>query len=246
MHPSDLCTSTDIEDGSQLRRGQPCLHRVYPLDVAVNAGNAMYFLPLVVLRKKREQGVLSNAVLVKAYEIYSQEMINLHVGQGLDIWWHNGKKDPSIPEYLQMCAYKTGTLARMSAKISAVVSGANAKQVDAFGRFAEAIGVAFQIQDDLLNIAGEKFVGHETGEDIHEGKRTLMVIHSLANGAPADSKRLNEILMMHTTDEALIKEAITLLRKTNSLAFAQQKAREIISGAWQGIFLLVIPTLVFN
>lgn len=88
----------------------------------------MYFLPLAVLRDKR--GKLSERVLNCCYEVYSQEMINLHAGQGslsylqplltfvgLDIGWHNGYGDPTVDEYLQMCAYKTGTLARMSAKI---------------------------------------------------------------------------------------------------------------------------------
>jgi geranylgeranyl pyrophosphate synthase len=223
----------DIEDGSQLRRGKPCLHRIFPLDVAVNAGNAMYFLPLAVLRDKR--GKLSERVLNSCYEVYSQEMINLHAGQGLDIGWHNGYGDPTVDEYLQMCAYKTGTLARMSAKISALVSGAKPKQVAAFGRFAEAIGVAFQIQDDLLNISGDKYVGHEFGEDIQEGKRTLMVIHSLKAATPTAAARLKEILAMHTTDEKLIREAIAILRSTNSLDFAKGKARELISAAWKDI-----------
>jgi len=123
----------------------------------------------------------------------------------------------------------------MSAKIAAVVSGANAAQVEAYGRFAESIGVAFQIQDDLLNIAGDKFVGHETGEDIHEGKRTLMVIHSLQKASPQDAARLREILAMHTTDDGLIREAIALLKKTDSLTFAQRKARELIQKAWADI-----------
>jgi len=61
----------DIEDGSQLRRGLPCLHRIYTLDVAINAGQAMYYFPLIVLREKRHK--LPDSVLLTAYEYYSQE-----------------------------------------------------------------------------------------------------------------------------------------------------------------------------
>jgi len=169
-------------------------------------------------------------------------MINLHVGQGLDIWWHNGHKKPTIEEYLQMCAYKTGTLARLSAKLSALIVGAKPRQIEAIGKFAESIGVAFQIQDDILNIAGEKFKGHEAGEDIHEGKKTLMVIHCLSNAHASEAKRLEEILNMHTTDETLIKEAIEIMKKNGSITYAQKFARDIITKAWTDVESFLAPS----
>ncbi|MBI2193075.1 MAG: polyprenyl synthetase family protein [Planctomycetes bacterium] len=224
----------DIEDGSQLRRGKPCLHLVYGLDVAVNAGNAMYFLPLLVLRDRRES--LPQPVLIRAYELYVQEMINVHFGQAFDIWWHSGRKDPTVEEYLQMCAYKTGTLARLSAKLSALVCGGTDAQIEAIGRFAESIGVAFQIQDDILNLVGEKFgEAKGVGEDIHEGKRTLMVIHSLAHAGPADARRLRAILLEHSTDERVIQEAIAIIEGSGSIAFARDQARAIVRQAWQEV-----------
>jgi geranylgeranyl pyrophosphate synthase len=158
----------DIEDDSKLRRGKPCLHLIYGTDVAINAGNGMlhlcfnsqplhsllivivsvsgmYFFPLVVFRDLKKKG-FADATINKCYELYSEEMIKLHFGQGLDIWWHTGKGNPSADEYLQMCAYKTGTLARLSAKLSAIISGGSEAQAEAIGKFAETIGVAFQIQ----------------------------------------------------------------------------------------------------
>lgn len=223
----------DIEDDSKMRRGKPCLHLIYNTDVAVNAGNAMYFMPLNVIKGLRKAG-FSEELVLRAYELYSEELINLHVGQGLDIWWHSGKKQPNVDEYLQMCAYKTGTLARLSAKLSALVAGADAKQIEAFGRFAEAIGVAFQIQDDLLNIAGDKFAEKIAvkGEDIHEGKRTLMVIHATEHATPEKSKRLDEILRLHTNDQALINEAIDILVEAKSLDYAAEVAKDIVLKAW--------------
>lgn len=62
----------------------------------------MYFFPLAQLRELRSKGLLSQEKLVRAYELYSEEMINLHLGQGLDIWWHKGNKNPNADEYLQM------------------------------------------------------------------------------------------------------------------------------------------------
>jgi geranylgeranyl pyrophosphate synthase len=175
----------DIEDDSKLRRGKACMHLIFGVDVAINAGNAMYFLPTVIFKELRLKGV-DPVKVCQAHELYEQELSNLHFGQGFDIWWHHGHKDPVVDEYLQMCAYKTGTLARLSAKLAALMSNATQEQIDAIGLFAEAIGVGFQIQDDLLNIAGEKFAAKIAvqGEDIHEGKRTLMVIHSFKHAAP--------------------------------------------------------------
>jgi len=226
----------DIEDSSELRRGKPCLHLVYPPDLAINCGNAMYYLPMYILRKMR--GTVPDDILLRCHELYSQELLALHFGQGMDIYWHSGKgeKDPSVNQYLQMCAYKTGTLARLSAKLAALVCGANEEEVEAIGKFAEVIGVAFQIQDDILNIVGEKFSEMKgVGEDIHEGKRTLMVLHSLQHGTEQDSKRLREILLQHPSDQKIILEAIDLIKKTKSVEYATQMAKALVSKAWKDV-----------
>ncbi len=225
----------DCEDDSSLRRGKPCIHKIYGVDVAINAGNAMYYLPLLSLMKAR--GKFPDSMLLKAYEIYSQEMINISYGQGMDIWWHKGKKyEVSEAEYLQMCAYKTGTLARMSAKLGALFAGASNKQLEAIGKFAESIGVAFQIQDDILNLVGEEFAkGKGVGEDIHEGKRTLIVIHCLSKADKKDAMRLREILSMRPTDQKVIDEAIAIILKYGSIEYAAQRAKEVVGGAWQEV-----------
>jgi geranylgeranyl pyrophosphate synthase len=227
----------DIEDSSQFRRGKECLHLIYGVDIAVNAGNAMYYMPLLVLRER------ANAIgaerLVRCYEVYSQEMINLHFGQGMDIYWHSGKGsvDPTIKQYLQMCAFKTGTLARMSAKLSALVSGANEETVNAVGRFAEAIGVAFQIQDDILNISKGALADLKGwGEDIHEGKRTIMVLDAFAKGTPEQSARLRQILKEKPDlGDARIAEAIGIINATNSIEFAKVAARDLAKEAWAAV-----------
>eukprot|EP01098_Paradermamoeba_levis_P005595 TRINITY_DN2358_c0_g1_i1.p1 TRINITY_DN2358_c0_g1~~TRINITY_DN2358_c0_g1_i1.p1 ORF type:complete len:382 (-),score=118.06 TRINITY_DN2358_c0_g1_i1:171-1268(-) len=231
----------DIEDSSELRRGKPCLHHIYGTDLAINAGNAMYFLPLIILRELGKQ--LPPQVVLKLYESWGQECINLHFGQGLDIFWHQGKsKTPTVDEYLQMCAFKTGTLARLSVKLSMIVVGATESQVEMFGKFGEAIGVAFQIQDDILNLVGENFTTSVTGEDISEGKRSLMVIHFCHNAAPEKAERLLHILKLHTRDRQLIEEAIAMLKEFGSIDFARKVGKDIIVSAWQQIEPFVVDT----
>jgi geranylgeranyl diphosphate synthase type I len=235
----------DIEDTSELRRGKPCTYKIYGLDIAVNAGNAMYYLPLLPLIEKKKQ--MPSEKLRDIYEVYVQEMINLSLGQAMDITWHRGIANAdnlTEDNYLQMCAYKTGTLARMSAKISAVLAGANKELVEKLGSFAESIGVAFQMQDDILDLLGKEFAEKKggVGQDITEGKRTLMVIHTLHNAGTADKERLIHILNMHTSNQALRDEAITLMQKYGSIKHVKSTAMRIVEESWSEVDKLLPPT----
>ncbi|XOB40777.1 MAG: polyprenyl synthetase family protein [Candidatus Nealsonbacteria bacterium] len=226
----------DIEDEGELRRGKPCLHKIFGIDVAVNAGNFMYFLPLIVFKNNKDN--FESDVLLTAYNIYAQEMMNIHLGQGTDIFWHKGRAEEiNEKEYFQMCIFKTGCLSRMAAKLAVILSGKDKGLAEKVGRVAEAIGVAFQIQDDILDIslAGqerEKF-GKSFGNDIKEGKRSLMVIYTLQKAADKDKKRLLEILNKHTEDIGEIKEAINIMEKYKSIEHAKTTAKNIITDAWQ-------------
>ena len=226
----------DIEDKGELRRGKPCLHKIFGEDIAINAGNFLYFFPMIFLEKNKHK--LSERQINKFYEIYIQEMINIHFGQGTDIYWHKGKaKEINEDEYLQMCAYKTGCLARMSAKIAAVCANASDEVIERVGKVAEAIGVAFQIQDDILDISlkgkDREAFGKSFGNDIKEGKRTLMVIYTLQKASREERERLIEILDKNENTEEEIIEAIEILEKHNSLDYARKKARKIVEDAWK-------------
>jgi len=234
----------DIEDTSELRRGKPCSYKIYGIDIAVNVGNAMYYLPLLPLMEKTVK--LPAKMLCNVYEVYVQEMINLSMGQAMDIAWHRGIANADNlgeKDYLQMCAYKTGTLARMAAKMAAVLSGGDKKLVDKLGRFAESIGVAFQMQDDVLDLTGQEFAKKKggVGQDITEGKRTLMVIYTLKKANGADEKRLVEILNMHTSDQKLRDEAIALMQKYNAIEHVKQTATKIVQESWSEVDRL-LPT----
>lgn len=232
----------DIEDQSELRRGKPCTYKLFGLDIAINSGNAMYYLPLLSLIKNRNK--IPTAILNKAYEIYVQEMINLSFGQAMDIAWHRGLADADKideQDYLQMCAYKTGTLARIAAKLAAVLSGSDDELTEKLGRFAEAVGVAFQIQDDVLDLTEKAFAEKKgaRGMDISEGKRTLMVIHTLQKATATDRQRLQEILRTHTSEQNLRDEAIAIMEKYNAIEYAKEYARKIVRESWNNINTLL-------
>jgi len=226
----------DIEDASEFRRGKPCTYKIYGVDIAVNAGNTMYYLPLLPLIEKRAE--IPPEKLRDIYEVYVQEMINLSMGQAMDIAWHRGianADELGEEDYLQMCAYKTGTLARMAAKLAAVLADANKELVEKLGRFAESIGVAFQMQDDVLDLTGKEFAEKKggCGQDITEGKRTLMVIHTLKIANNADKRRLVQILNMHTSNQALRDEAILIMQKYNAIEHVKRTAAHIVEESWK-------------
>jgi geranylgeranyl diphosphate synthase type I len=111
----------DVEDGATHRRGEPALHHTHGTDVALNAGNAMYFLPLKIIT--RNPGDLPAEVRLDAYEMLMHELNRTHLGQGMDICWHN-EKEVTIneAEYLEMSACKTGCLGRIVARLAAIVT----------------------------------------------------------------------------------------------------------------------------
>ncbi len=224
----------DVEDNSELRREKPCTYKIFGVDIAVNAGNFMYYLPYALLN---HDTTLTNEVKLKMHELVSEEMIRLHAGQGMDILWHRGQKyDVTEDAYLQMCAYKTGMLARMSTKMGAILGKGNPQQVEKLGKFGESVGVAFQIQDDILNLVGEEMAKSKgVGEDIHEGKRTIMVLHTLNKANEKDKKRLLDILNSHPSDEKTIREAIAIIEKHGSMDYARARAKELVEKSWKDV-----------
>jgi geranylgeranyl diphosphate synthase type I len=201
----------------------------------LNAGNFLYFLPIYIFEKNKRK--LEREIYLKAIETYLEEMEKLHIGQGTDIFWHKGKeKKISEKEYFQMCAFKTGCMARLSAKLAGILAKKKKEIVDKIGKFAQNIGIAFQIQDDILDVElrgeeREKF-GKSFGNDIKEGKRSLMVIYTLRKANKKDRERLIEILDKKEKTKKEILEAISILQKYGSIEYAKRKAEEIVRESW--------------
>lgn len=223
----------DLEDNSPLRRGKPTLHLIYGVDIAVNAGNLLYFLPLALLFSRKSK--VPEKTAARLYNVFAQEMLRLSFGQGTDIYWHHGKKKKiTEKQYLQMCLYKTGSLARMSAKIGAILGGADDRITSLLGDYAASIGVAFQMQDDILNIlpSSSKW-GKAVGEDISEGKRSLLVVYAMNNSSAKDSKRLSEILSLRTTEKKKVREAIEIIKRSGAVEYASSKAEHMVESSWK-------------
>jgi geranylgeranyl diphosphate synthase type I len=159
------------------------------------------------------------------------ELNRKHLGQGMDICWHTEKEIAvSEDEYLEMCACKTGCLGRIVARLAAIVTdnpGAEAAVAD----YAETMAIAFQIADDVLDVEyaleeGGDF-GKGIGNDIREGKKTLMAIHAAEHAPPADVARLEELLWTEETTDEDVLEAIDILETAGSVEYARSVAIEL-------------------
>jgi len=225
----------DVEDEARMRRGEPALHHVHGTDIALNAGNAMYFLPLKVIA--RNPAGLDAETRLAAYEMLMYELNRTHLGQGMDIHWHN-ERDIRVGEreYLEMCACKTGCLGRIVARLAAIVTGQPEAVEQGVAAFAERMSVAFQIADDVLDVehslaGGDEEFGKEFGNDIREGKKTLMVINAAETAPPERVARLEEILWTDDNSDDEIREALSILAESGSVGYARDRAEELAADA---------------
>lgn len=222
----------DIEDRSDERRGGPAIHLMYGVDMAINSGNFLYFLPTYLLDELPELGEKEKGVIL---HYYLEVMRRLHFGQGLDIQWHNDNSFvPEVEDYLQMCRFKTGSLSRLSAQIGAAAAGASRKICDEQGALWEDIGVGFQIMDDVKNLVTGN-PGKLRGDDIVEGKKSLPVIYHCQDSADGGAQllKLFEGVRSVTGNEqrTLIEEAISRIEDTGSLVKAEKRAMELLQSS---------------
>lgn len=216
----------DIEDAADLRRGKPAAHITYGLDTALNAASWLYFEAPVCINKLDVQ----NEMKLTLYQIYSNELRRLHLGQAMDIYWH---RTPSIfptqEEYLSMVKCKTGTLASLAAKIGCAAGGMNLEEATKYGEIAANIGIGFQIIDDVINLTTGN-VGKKRGDDIVEGKKSLPVlIHT--EKFPDDKAEISGYMETAARDginSPAVEECISLLEKSNCIETAAKEGARLI------------------
>ena len=224
----------DVEDGATMRRGETALHHDFGTDIALNAGNALYFFPLKIVA--RNPGDLDAETRLALYEMLMHELNRTHLGQGMDIQWHNEREiRMTEAQYLEMCACKTGCLGRIVARLAAILTGQSEEAERHAARYAELMSISFQIGDDILDVEtatedGGAF-GKGIGNDVREGKKTLMAIHAARNADPEHAARLEAILWADENTDEEVREVIDLLRETDSVAYARECALDIASEA---------------
>ncbi len=219
----------DIEDSSLTRRDEPCMHVREGEGVAINAGDLA--LSLVCGTVVHDTGLDDATKLRVLAELVDMTTRTIE-GQALDIGWARDHRfDLTVDDYLLMATHKTAFYSGgIPLAVGAIIGGGTEEQIEALRSFGMAAGLAFQIQDDVLNIAGTReATKKDFRSDITEGKRTLVAIHALANSERRE--RLLEILSARATDPELLDEAAAIMAEAGSVEYANTYATTLITDA---------------
>lgn len=211
LHTTSLLFD-DIEDSATLRRGHPVAHAVYGVPQTINC--ATYVLLSVFAQ-------ISDTLGVELVPVCNDELLKLHRGQGLELYWRDNGICPTIEEYKEMVLNKTGGLFRLAVRL---MQGRSESDVDLVP-FANILGIIYQAQDDYLNLKSDTYSDKKGFcEDISEGKFSLPIIHSIRSSA-GDTELL-EIVKSHTNDDDLKMRALECIERTDSFTWTSNLVRQ--------------------
>jgi geranylgeranyl diphosphate synthase type I len=223
----------DIADQGTLRRGQPCMHITEGVGLAINAGDAALISVTAAIARNNDFGTGTRIRLLD--EIITMEERTLE-GQALDLGWARDKCwNLTASDYLEMARCKTAYYsAAVPLAIGAICGGGSVEQVEGLRHFGLRTGLAFQIQDDLLNLVGNaQMQGKDYRSDITEGKRTLVMVWALEHLEGGKRDRLVQILSSGTTDPDELDEAVHIAQDAGAINHAMQYAKRLIKNAKQ-------------
>jgi len=207
----------DIEDGDDLRRHRPTAWKLWGVPQALNMGDGMYTLAYAAVQRLPAVGV-SPATTLAALARFTGACVAITDGQHLDMRFE-ARDQVTVDEYLRMIQGKTAALVGASVAIGAQIGGASPAQDEALQRFGQAIGIAFQIQDDLLGIWGDPAVtGKAAGNDILRKKKSLPLLHALNHAQVGP--RFAALLAGKITP-AQLPPALALLDEAGTQAYTQ-------------------------
>jgi len=219
----------DIEDEAETRRGEPSYHISEGEALAINAGDLALSL---VTGSVVADPTLDNATKIQVLKELIDMTTRTIEGQALDIGWaRDGRFDLQVEDYLVMARHKTAFYSgAIPLAVGAIIGGAGVSTIETLREFGLAAGLAFQIQDDLLNLIGSDR-SKDFRIDITEGKRTLIAIHALCNAADDKKVRLLQILRSRTINVQLLSEAVDIMKEAGSIDYARTYALKIIEDA---------------
>lgn len=247
LHTASLLVD-DVEDDSKLRRGVPVAHSIFGTAQTINSANYVYFCALQELLK------LDNPEVIR---IYTEELLNLHRGQGMDLFWRDTLTCPSEDDYLEMVGNKTGGLFRLAIKLmcaespshhspAAMISQPSANEASSSSSTSNStirglqkpdyiplvntIGLLFQILDDYLNLSSDVYTTNKgLCEDLTEGKFSFPIIHAIRS-EPQNLVLIN-ILKQKPRDDDVKRYAVAFMERCGSFAYTRRILRGLLKKA---------------
>lgn len=218
----------DIMDADDMRRGEPSVHVVWGEPMAILAGDTLFSKAFETVLETPIDNVSYERV-VGALKTVVDSCIKICEGQASDMCFE-GNFDVSEEAYMNMIYKKTGALIAAATKSGAIIGGGTPEQVELLSEYGRLVGLAFQIQDDYLDVVSdEENLGKPVGSDIVEGKMTLMVVNALSKASPEDKKEL--IAILEAEDDTNVTRALELFNKYGSIDYAKNIALDNVNTA---------------
>ncbi len=215
----------DIQDGDQQRHHRPTVWAIWGQGQAINAGDAAFALSGVAIEQLREQGYSAESIL-NVWQLLNTATLRLVEGQYLDLAFEH-RPDMNVDEYLAMIARKTGALIEAAAHIGALLGGADQALIDHVRGYAQALGLAFQIGDDLLGIWGQPAeTGKPVAADLRRRKKSLPVVYAMQHSSPQDRALLMELYAPNQgpLSDADVERALDVLERVR----AQDRTHDLL------------------
>lgn len=224
----------DIEDGSELRRGEPTLHRKHSEALALNAGDALHARMWGALLSNGRS--LGRETTLRIMDEFSRMVNETTEGQHMELGWVAARRwDLGEEDYYTMCTKKTSWYTVASpCRLGALVASRGEEVLIPLREFGLKLGVAFQIQDDTLNLFGdERKYGKAKSDDILEGKRTLLLLHLLSAANPVEKRKLVAIMNKPREKKTAtdVSYVLDLMRDRGAVDYARTKAMTLMSEA---------------
>ncbi len=217
----------DIMDQASVRRNFPTVHSKWDVNQAILSGDVMAFIA-------NECFLLTPANnLLKVFRVFNKAAVEVCCGQQLDMDYEKAAV-VTHDEYIRMIELKTAVLIAASLKTGALIGGGGDKDADLVYEFGRNLGLAFQIQDDLLDIWGNaKIFGKTSGGDIVANKKTFPLVKAMEIASGKQLKQLQEQLSLKDTDpEEKVKKVISLYNQLNIKEITEKLANDYIDKAF--------------
>jgi len=207
----------DIMDKAQVRRGFPTVHTKWNINQAILSGDVMAFITNECFLQSPAQ------FLAKVFRVFNKAAIEVCAGQQLDMDFEKATI-VSQDEYIRMIELKTAVLIAASVKIGAIYGGADDRDAELLYEFGRNLGLAFQIQDDILDVFGDMNVfGKTTGGDIITGKKTFLYVKAHEAGSLDQRKKLQDLYISSEFDQAEKVKMVTEIYDLLNIKFISDK-----------------------
>ena len=225
----------DIMDKDEKRRGVPTVHNQWGVPIAIVAGDLLFAKVYEAITQFTDPKRVTAKRIVQVLKEVSEATVTICEGQTRDMMFES-KKTVSEDEYFEMIQAKTAALFETSARCGGIIGGANNRQVERLGDFGRYAGIAFQVIDDVLALtADEKVLKKPVGNDIREGKRTLIVVHALEKASKNQKKTILETLGDGSASPERIQETIELIDSLGAIDYAKEVAEKYIEKAKEAL-----------